>query len=76
MGEEAAAGAAGGMLDVEHFVVENVFDRDSGDGGMIHTAIEEDLIGARIVAAELAAPTAGAPADVGAPQTSRKVFFV
>ena len=76
MGEEAAAGAAGGMFDVEHFVVEDVLDRDSGDGGMIHAAIQKDLIGAGIVAAELTAPTAGAPADVGAPQTSRKVFFV
>lgn len=66
MGEEAAAGAAGGMLDVEHFVVEDVLDSDLGDGGVIHAAIQEDLIGAGIVAAELAAPTANAPADVRA----------
>jgi hypothetical protein len=39
MGDEAAAGAAGGMFDVEHFVVEDVFDGDLGDTGMIHAAI-------------------------------------
>ena len=39
MGEEAAAGAAGGMFDVEHFVVQDVFDGDLGDGGMVHAAI-------------------------------------
>ena len=39
MGDEAAAGAARGMLDVEHFVVEDVFDGNLRDAGMIHAAI-------------------------------------
>lgn len=73
MGEEAAAGTARGMLDVEHFVVEDVFDGDLGNGGMIHSAIQEDLIGAGVVAAELAAPASRTPADVRAPQTAREI---
>lgn len=39
MGEEAAAGAARGMFDVEHLVVEDVLDGDLWDGGMIHASI-------------------------------------
>ena len=64
--DQAAAGAAGGMLDVKHFVIEHVFDDKLRDFGAVHAAIEKDLIGAGIIAAELAAPAAGAPTDVGA----------
>src|SRR5271167_184029 len=39
MGDETAAGAARGVFDVEHFVVEDVFDRDLRDARMIHAAI-------------------------------------
>lgn len=39
MGEQAAAGAARGVFDVEHFVIEHVFDGDLRDGGMIQPAI-------------------------------------
>jgi hypothetical protein len=39
MGDEAAAGAARGVLDVEHFVVEDVLNGNLRDGGMIHPAI-------------------------------------
>lgn len=39
MGDEAAARAARGMLNVEHFVVEHVFDGNLRDAGMIHAAI-------------------------------------
>jgi hypothetical protein len=39
MGDKAAAGAACGVLDVEHFVVEDVLDGNLRDGGMIHSAI-------------------------------------
>lgn len=39
VGDKAAAGAAGRMLDVKHFVVENVFDGDLRDGGVVHAAI-------------------------------------
>ena len=76
MGDETAAGAASGMFDVEHFVVENVFDGDLGDRGMVHAAVEEDLVGAGVVATELAAPGAIAPADVGASEFSFEVFSV
>lgn len=39
MRDETAAGAAGGVFDMEHFVVEDVFDGDLRDAGMIHAAI-------------------------------------
>jgi len=76
MGDKAAAGATRGMFDVEHFVVEDVFDGDLRDRGMIHAAVEQNLVGARIVATKLAAPAARAPADVRALQISQEIFFV
>ena len=76
VGDEAAAGAARWMLDVKHLVVEDIFAGDLRNGGVVHAAIQEDLIGAGIVAAELAAPAFSAPADVGALQTSGKIPFV
>ena len=62
---EAAAGAARGMLDVQHFVVEDIFDDKLRDFRAVHTAIEKNLIGAGIVAPKLAAPAASAPTNVG-----------
>ena len=66
MRKQAAAGAARGMLDVQHFVIENVLDDKLRNARLIHAAIEKNLVGAGIVAAELAAPAAGAPSDVRA----------
>jgi len=43
---------------------------------MIHAAIEKNLIGAGIVAAELAAPGAFAPAKMRAGESSCEIFFV
>ena len=39
MGNETAAGAARGVFDVEHFVIEDVFDGHLRYARMIHTAI-------------------------------------
>jgi hypothetical protein len=39
MGNEAAPRAAGGVLDVEHLVKQNVLDGTSGDAGTVHAAI-------------------------------------
>jgi len=39
MRNEAATGAARGMFDMEHFVVEDVFDGDLRNSGMVHAAI-------------------------------------
>ena len=64
------------MFDVEHFVIEDVFDGNLGDGWVIHSAIQKDLIGSRVVAAELAAPASCTPAYVRALQTPGKIFFV
>src|SRR6476646_5777148 len=66
VGNEGAAGAARGMFDVEHFVVEDVFDDVLRDERMIHAAVKKDLIGAGIVATELATPAAIAPAEMRA----------
>ena len=74
--DKRAAGAARGMFDVKHFVVEDVFDDELRDEGMIHAAIEEDLIGAGIVATELAAPRASAPTEMGARERAAEKFLV
>ena len=74
--DKRAAGAARGMFDVKHFVVEDVFDDELRDEGMIHAAIEEDLIGAGIVATELAAPRASAPSEMGASERAAEEFLV
>ena len=66
MGDQRAAGAASGMLDVEHLVVQDVFDSALRDVRVVHTAVQQDVAGTRVVAAELAAPAFCAPADVRA----------
>ena len=52
------------MLYVEHLVIEDVLDGALRDAGAVHAAIEQDVARAGIVAAELAAPASGTPADV------------
>ena len=74
--DERAAGAARRMFDVQHFVIEDVLDGALRNVGVVHAAIEQDVVGARIVAAELAAPGASAPTDVGASEFSFKVFRI
>ena len=64
------------MFDVKHFVVEDVLDGALRDFGTVHAAIEQDVIGARIVTAELAPPGAIAPANVWAGEFSFEVFRV
>ena len=76
MGDERAAGAARRMFDVQHLVVEDVLDGTLRDIGAIHAAIEQDVVGAGVVATELAAPGAIAPADVGASEFSFEVLSV
>ena len=76
MGDEAAAGTARGMFDMQHFMIQDVLDDKLGDAWPVHAAIEDDLVGAGIVGAELAAPTAAAPGDVRVGEGVRKVSFV
>ena len=73
---ERAARSARRMFDVEHFVIEDVLDGALRNVGAVHAAIEQDVVGAWVVAAELAAPGAIAPANIGASELSLKVFFV
>src|SRR5882724_12526321 len=76
MGDKRTAGAARGMFDVKHFVIEDIFDDELRDERMIHAAIEKDLIGAGIVATELAAPGASAPTEMGAGKRATEKFLV
>ena len=52
MRNERAARAAGGMFDVQHFVMEGVLGDELWNGRMIHTTVKQDLVGAGIVTAE------------------------
>ena len=76
VGDEAATGASGGVFDMEHFVIEDIFDDELRDERMVHAAVEKDLVGAGVVAAELAAPTAPAPAEMRALEISREELSV
>src|SRR5215470_16893748 len=76
MGDQAATGAARGMLDVKHLVEENVLDGQPRHSRPIHAAIEQDLVRAGIIAAELAAPTSFTPADMGALELALKIADV
>ena len=64
------------MFDVKHFMEEDVFHDELRDAGMVHAAIEKNLIGARIVTTELAAPGAGAPAEMRTHKVSFEEFSV
>ena len=64
MGDERATGAARGMFDVEHFVKEDIFDGAWRHARMVEAAVQQNLIWAGVVTAELPAPAAEAPADV------------
>jgi len=76
VGNKRTTGAARGMFDVKHFVVEDIFDDELRDERMIHAAIEKDLIGAGIVATELAAPRARAPTEMRAGERAAEEFLV
>jgi hypothetical protein len=54
------------VFDVEHFVVEDIFYGALGNVRAVHSAVEQDVARAGVVAAELAAPVSCAPANVGA----------
>ena len=74
--DERAAGAARRMFDVQHFVIEDVLDGALRNIRPVHAAIEQDVVWAGIVATELTAPRAIAPANVGASKISFEVFRI
>jgi len=76
VGNESAAGASRGMLDVEHLVEQDIFDGALRNAGMIEAAVEQNLVGAGIVTAELASPAAEAPADMGFMQLAGEIFVI
>lgn len=64
---DAAAGAFvfDGVLEVEHLVVEDVFDGDFGDAGGVEDAGEDDGVVGGVEVAEEPAGAAAAPAELG-----------
>src|SRR5215471_12315172 len=66
MRDQRATRAPGRMLDVQHFVKQDVFHGKLGNAGAVHAAIQQDLVQTRVIATELAPPTPSAPANVGA----------
>src|SRR5438093_13431905 len=68
MRNHAAARAASGMFDVQHFVEQNIFHGACGNARTIHAAIQKDLIGAGIVTTKLPPPASRAPSNVRALQ--------
>src|SRR5260370_957792 len=76
MGDHTAAGAASWMLDVQHFVKQNVFHGASRNARAVHAAIQQNLVGPGIVTPELPAPASRAPTNVRPPQLPVKVFSI
>ena len=64
------------MFDVKHFVEENVLHDELRDGGMVHAAIEKNLIRTWIVTTELAPPGAGTPTEMRTHKISCEEFSV
>src|SRR5690242_10325565 len=64
MRNHAAAGAASGMLDVQHLMIKDVLDSALRNADTIHAAVEKDLIRPRIVTAKLTAPASRTPSNV------------
>src|SRR6516162_3819621 len=64
------------MLDVQHFVEENVLDHKLRNAGTVHAAVQDDLVRAGIVTTELATPSPCAPGDMRAVEFGRKVFLI
>ena len=64
------------MLDVQHFVEENVLHHKLWNAGTVHAAVQDDLVRAGIVTTELPAPSPCAPSDVWAVEFARKVLLI
>lgn len=64
---DAAAGSADadGVLEVEHFVVEEVFDGVAGAGGSVEDLADDDGVVGGVVVAEGALGVVLAPGEVG-----------
>src|SRR5260370_41690056 len=76
MRDHAAARAASRMLDVQHFVKQNVFHSARRNTRAVHPAIQQNLIWPGIVTPELAAPASRAPTNVLALILARIGFCV
>src|SRR5882762_4396912 len=76
MGDHGTAGAASGVLDVQHLVKQDILHGARRNAGTIHPTIEQNLIRPWIVTAKLPPPAPGAPSDVRALQLAGKVFSI
>ena len=73
---QTTTGTPCGMLYVEHFVKKDIFHGALWDSRPVHTAIQQNVIGSRIVAAELAMPASMAPANVRSFQLPSEIPLV
>jgi len=62
------------MFHVQHFVEQNVFNDELRHSGLVHAAIEQNLIRAWIVTTELATPATVAPTEMRSRQVSTENF--
>ena len=71
-GVDAAAASfdADGVLEVEHLVVEEIFDGAAGSVGAVEDAADDDGVVRGVVVAEHAAGVVGAPGEGGAAEES------
>src|SRR5207245_2038096 len=71
---QAATRRPEGMLHVQHFVVQDIFHHKRRQLGAVQARIDEDLIEARVEAAELRAPRSRAPAQERPVQSPGKIL--
>lgn len=74
--DKRATGTPRRMFNMQHFVIEDILDDELRDAGVIHAAVKKDLVGPRIVTAELAPPGARAPAEMRTHETPFEEFSV
>jgi hypothetical protein len=66
--EQGTAGAARGVLYMQHLVKQDVLDGILGNIRPVHAAIQQDLIRPWIKTSELPPPSAGTPSNIGSLQ--------
>ncbi len=71
-----ATGESDGVLQVQHFVVEDVRDHVLGDVLMVQLAIQDNLVERGIETPQLRAPNPGAPSQTRLGQRTLKIGLV
>src|SRR6266850_3391708 len=73
---QAATGTPRWVLHMQHLVKQHIFHCELRHTRAIHSPVQQNVIGTRIVAAELPPPASIAPANVGALQLAVKISGV